>query len=136
MAEILSVARLAAELAEDVCNTLESCLRTLREDDTNWDFVVSRVDSALLAISDISSIYSIPWAHSISQQLELVTELLLESEHMGQKRRGRPKVALPVTTIESLVSMNFKVPEIAKMFNVSVTTVFRTMRENNISVKL
>lgn len=125
-------------LGVEILSTLCNCTTLLQQDASNCDIVITRLESAISAISGLRLIQEFEWGISIQTQLENIVDVLLGGCELQvcTRSRGRPKIFLPVSKIEYFLSLNFKVTQIASMFKVSQSTVFNILRENNISVCL
>lgn len=123
------------QLRLDLLGCVENSLLQLTESIEDMDLIISRLESAVSAIEEMTTLYTISWASLVITKLEAVTELLLDP---GMQQltplRGRPKIIIPFEKLEFFLSMNFNVQQISKMFGVSTSTIFRNLRQNNFTV--
>jgi len=66
----------------------------------------------------------------------LIREVIDSLESVNLKKPGRPNFMLNMCNIENLLSMNFRLTEIAKIIGVSVRTLHRRLSAAETSVRL
>jgi hypothetical protein len=122
-----------SELVQTVIRELDSCIDSLSESIEVVDHVIVRLESMISALNMLTDTSFIRVSDLVLRAVEVLESLNHPSE---SKRPGRPKVHVPSATLEHLLSMNFRVPDIASMYGVSKKTIFRRLAEAGISVRL
>jgi len=92
------------------------------------DRVVISLESLLLLIEEANGFEDFEAVHA------LIREAIDTLENTTFRRRGRPAFTINTSSIESLLSMNFRLTQIAKMLGVSVRTLHRRLSIAEISV--
>jgi transcriptional regulator of acetoin/glycerol metabolism len=105
---------------------------------SNVDLIVTRLDSIVRRIHTTQHARQITWGRLVTQLLEEASEMLvvfLEAPPSRQSANGRPKLYISMSSVEYLLSMNFKASKIAELYGVSRETLCRRMKSSGISVK-
>lgn len=68
-----------------------------------------------------------------SAMMKLRTDCLMYGPHLPQKLHGTPLFVISKERLQSLMESGFSVPDISSMLSVSESTVYRRMRQFNIT---
>jgi len=122
-----------SELHESSLSCVQSCV-SLLQDDNSIDTVITRLDSLIIAIEETPE-FTPAWRNDALQILERAVHLLLGVMDAPPPAVGRPKIMIPVSTLELLLSLKFKGTDIAKFYGVSKDTIQRRLRDAGLSVR-
>ena len=123
------------DVATHCISEINNCLELL-EDPNSMEIMVTRVDSLIAAINLTRSTEDLSWGSRVVRLLEEASLLLvlhIEALHSFPKI-GRPRLMVPMTSVEYLLSMNFKATKIAELYGISRETLCRRMKMSGVSV--
>lgn len=117
------------------------CL-SLLETEGSEELVVVRLDSLIFAIESLTSenTTQFSWAGSTLELLERAVALLVNFCEINPRspqrflKAGRPTIQIQFSNLEYLLSLRFRVKDIAEFYGVSRYTISRRLRENGTSV--
>src|SRR5687768_14594987 len=124
--------QLVEDLRMAVLPALNEVASFLAGDIDSIDLARVRLESIIESVYSVSEHVQIDWSPEV---VTLLQDAVNELNHVVDNDQdvrnvGRPKFFVPIHSIENLLSMNFTVPSIARMFGVSKDTICRRMREN------
>jgi hypothetical protein len=125
-----------SSLSHNAISCIENTIILIRTG-SQYDLVVTRLESLLVAVRRVNEISPLSWGFEVSEKLELVITLLinsLDNEVSSARPVGRPKIEISISNVEYLLSLKFKVTVIADILGVSTDTIFRRLRASGISV--
>ena len=128
---------LITHLRTSSLESIRNCITIVRNEASSYDVVVIRLESLADAIRAASEEQYVPWAQEALRILDVVVNVLLDEIDGFQyqsPRVGRPRLPISTSLIEFLLSIKFKVVDIAKILGVSRGTVFGRMHSVGISV--
>jgi len=118
-------------IKNNILSLLNNCIEKLNtNEENNIDQVVTIIK---YLIENVEEHRDFAWSCSILLLLVQASDILCYHNFMSSFN-GRPRIEIPKENLEYLLSLNFRVPHIAGMYNVSTKTIFRRMKENNLSV--
>lgn len=115
---------------------ISNCLELVSELQA-LDVVVTRIESLIEAIRHVQTSETVSWGNRVVRLLEEASWLIvseLDRTYTLHTNRGRPKLHVSMSSVEYLLSMNFKATKIAELFSVSRETLCRRMKSFGISV--
>jgi len=128
------------ELCYNITTCIETCIQSLR-DGAALDLLLTRIESIQAAVISVHQFQPLQWGPHVIELLESTISIILSeldqvsTGHSGTAvRAGRPAYQIPLSSIEYFLSIQFKVPDIAKFYGVSRNTIFRRMRTSGLSV--
>ena len=103
----------------------------------NYDGVVSTLERVITAIELENECGEIEWADKIINEFDEIIKKIESEQALPQLPRGpgQPRIELPMEKVEELIELRLSLKSIAAIFKVSVITVKRRLKENNIYVR-
>ena len=121
---------------DTVADVLESVSQQLVQHSTDTEITDQAIDRVESVIQVLSSFPDLQNALEIFQKLNEALEILQDNGsvifHTAQC--GRPAFHIPEQQLQYLLEFNFNVPEIARLFGVSVATIRRRMTQYDLKV--
>lgn len=110
---------------------LQNCVTSLQDLSTDISDILPELYVVLEYCQDL------PFESSIEvvRLLERAITVLEQSQTRCEVQIGRPRIHIPRQSLEYLLSINFKVSDIAKIYHVSRRTISDRLMEFNLSVR-
>jgi len=125
--EIIAMDSLAVSFLQSVINC-----QNLINSNGAFDVIIPRLESMCLFLQENPIAQSFSWKNTAIQILTLaIQELSNFDQFCANSNR---KIEIPVENIEFLLSIKFKVVDIAKLYRVSRFTISRRLAESGLSV--
>ena len=120
----------SSPLVQEIAATARECLTALQSGGP-LDSVLPKLEGILLTLEEVD--VSFTWKNDAIALLHRIIQLLsIENDY--PESQGTTKIILPVENIELLLSLRFKIVDIARFYNVSRYTVARRLQEHGITV--
>lgn len=120
----------------EVCTTcITECIRLVR-DPEQFEVVIVKLESVLLATESLTAEGHdfLEFTELLEESVRLILSYLEPGNQCTDRLPGRPQIPIKMETVSSLLSMNFKARDIAKMLRVSKVTLYRRMKTSEMSV--
>lgn len=118
---------------EELLHIINNCITTF-DSGQNDDLVIvqlERLHTLILRVAESGSVVDV-----LLEKIDEAMDLLTTEIDNPQERNnvGRPRLIIPISSVEYLLSIGFRAKEISKIFGVSKETIFRRMREQGMAV--